>query len=113
MFHVSDITSCCRKLFKVGCERGRKCCAMDRLLNYNPPAVGTTVMKGCNIKETNNLMALSETLTNMHSTCILRFELGLERKIRAEFALLSATYRRAGMARSFRRNGSNEQDYWN
>src|SRR5713226_4997497 len=56
------------------------------------------------------LKLLSENLTNMHSTCILGPELGLERKNRAGFALLSAGYGRAGMAESFRRNGSNEQD---
>jgi hypothetical protein len=109
-WHVS---SSYHKLFRVGCERSRKCCAADRLLNYDPPTLNPVAMQGCNIKEINSLTELSENLTNIHSTCILRFELGLERKGRAEFALLSATYRLTGMAKSFRRNGSNEQDYWN
>src|SRR5712692_9134252 len=67
----------------------------------------------CKLLNRMKLKLLSENLTNMHSTCILGPELGLERKNRAGFALLSAGYGREGMAKSFRRNGSKEQDYCN
>jgi len=36
--------------------------------------------RGCKTKKMSNLPVLSSNLTNMHSTCILRYQLGLGRK---------------------------------
>jgi len=36
--------------------------------------------KMAQVAETNSVIILSQNLTNIRSTCILRFELGLERK---------------------------------
>ncbi len=43
-------------------------------------ALGFCVRNGSKLMKTNVLFILSENLTNIHSTCILRFELGLGRE---------------------------------
>ena len=68
---------------------------------------------GCKAKKMRDLFMLSKNLTNIHSTCILRFELGWEGENQAGFALISRSCGRMEIAKSFRRNGGNEQDYWN
>jgi hypothetical protein len=93
------------KLFEIGCKRNAKRCAAVRPLNYNSPVPGLRTMKGCNIKKSHNLVALSGNLTNMHSTCILRFELGLELKDPSRIRLTFSEVRAS-------RNGKEFQEEW-
>jgi hypothetical protein len=60
---------------------------------------------GCKAKKMNALLVPSKDLTNIHSTCILGFELGLDRKnpswIRHGFSDMRAS-----------RNGKKFQEEW-
>jgi hypothetical protein len=101
------------ELFEIGCRRNAKRCAVVWLLNHNPsahPSYGDESLQHKGNKQLSSIIRkLDKHALNMYTP--LRARLGP--KIRAGFALLSAAYGRTGMAQSFRRNGSNEQDYWN
>jgi hypothetical protein len=56
---------CTREIIKVNSDFGKEQAELAR---------------DCKAKKMNSLLVLSNNLTNMHSTCILRFELGLERE---------------------------------